>query len=279
MKNLFLFLIIFISFIPLACNTGQPNKDEKAADVKLPEPKDPFHRLCQYWEVTDSENPTYRDVIDQQTEGGFNIPGIIFMTDSTFLENPKATMRYGKFVLNGKEIEAQFDDGKNAVYTILDTLGNTMTIRRVEKDHTTTLHVKGSGIFWPDATLNPFNKINTRWEIKPKTAENPEALKERLKECVRFYEYFFRGNAVSASNEIDFVGLPSCFKWYLGAVYVQGPKKLDGKWINCFYSEEQAMDARQMMENLITKKYNWDTVQENWMFQIADVLKQIQEKM
>jgi len=34
-----------------------------------------------------------------------------------------------------------------------------------------------------------------------------------------------------------------------------------------------------MMEDLITKKYNWDTSQKNWMFQIADVLKQIQEKM
>ncbi len=96
---------------------------------------------------------------------------------------------------------------------------------------------------------------------------------------MKFYEYFFMGNAVSTINEIDFVGLPSCFKWYQGAVYVQGPKQVDRKWINCFYSEEQAMEARQMMEDLITKKYNWDTSQKNWMFQIADVLKQIQEKM
>ena len=48
------------------------------------------------------------------------IPGIIFMTDSTFLENPKATMRYGKFVLKGKVIDALFDDGKKATYTIQD---------------------------------------------------------------------------------------------------------------------------------------------------------------
>ena len=279
MKNIFFLIISPIFFITPACNTVQSNKEEKAAEGKLTEPQDPFHRLCRYWEVTDAENPTYRDLIGQQPDGGLYIPGIIFMTDSTLLENPKATMRYGKFVLNGKEIDARFDDGKKAVYTIQDTSGNIMTLRRVEKDHTTTLHVKGSGIFWPDATLNPFNKINTHWELKPKSAENPEALKERLKECVKFYEYFFMGNAVSTINEIDFVGLPSCFKWYQGAVYVQGPKQVDRKWINCFYSEEQAMEARQMMEDLITKKYNWDTSQKNWMFQIADVLKQIQEKM
>ena len=64
--------------------------------------KDPFHKLCQYWEVTDAENPTYRDIYD--TTGRINnYPGIIFMTDSTFLENPRSEMRYGKFVFKGKD--------------------------------------------------------------------------------------------------------------------------------------------------------------------------------
>ena len=61
------------------------------------------------------------------------------------------------------------------------------------------------------------------------------------------------------SAEIDFLGLPSCFKWYQGGIYVQGPTHLDRKWINCFYSEEQAMQARQMMEDVVLKKYDWDT--------------------
>ena len=77
------------------------------------------------------------------TEGIYNYPGIIFMTDSTFLENPRATMRYGKFALKGKVINAQFDDGKKAVYTIQDLQSSTMVVRRVEKDHTTTLNLKG----------------------------------------------------------------------------------------------------------------------------------------
>jgi hypothetical protein len=280
MRNQFLFFLFFIGLLPVDCTMPQQHKDEKIGEAKMPARKDPFHELCQYWEVTDADNPTFRDIYDQQTEGIYNYPGIIFMTDSTFLENPRAAMRYGRFVLKGKVINAQFDDGKKAVYTILNIQDNIMTLRRVEKDHSTTLHVKGEQTFWPDAALNPFNKINSKWRIKPATTESAEALRERLKECVQFYQYFFQGYAESGKSEIDFLGLPTCFKWYQGGILVQGPKNLDKKWINCFYSEEQALEARQMMEDAVTtKKYDWDTTQTNWLKQTANVLKQIHDKM
>lgn len=273
-------IILFFSLLFfIGCAAPQEPKDEKIVNEKLPPPKDPFHKLCQYWEVTDAENPTYRDLNDQQTKGLYEIPGIIFMTDSTFLEDPKAEMRYGKFMLKGKVINVQFDDGKKAVYNIQNIQGNTMVLQRVEKDHITILNVKGEQTFWPDASLNPFNKINSKWRIKPAKEETTQELNLRLKECIQFYEYFFQGHAASENSEIDFQGLPTCFKWYEGAIYVQGPKNLDKKFINCFYSEEQAMQARQMMEDVVTKKYDWDTTQKNWLKQTADVLKQIHSKM
>ena len=279
MRNGLPFLLFFIAILPLDCTMPSERKDEKISEAKMPARKDPFHELCQYWEVTDAENPTFRDVYDQHAEGVYNYPGIIFMTDSTFLENPRATMRYGKFVLKGKVINAQFDDGKKAVYTIQDLQNSTMVVRRVEKDHSTILNLKGAQVFWPDAAVNPFNKINSRWRMKPAKAESPEALRGRLRECVQFYEYFFQGHAESETSEIDFLGLPSCFKWYQGGIFVQGPKNLDRKWINCFYSEGQALEARQMMEDALSKKYDWDTTQTNWMKQTTTVLKQIHDKM
>jgi len=238
------------------------HNDEKITEARGHSRKDPFHELCQYWEVTDAENPTFRDIYDQHTQGILNYPGIIFMTDSTLLENPRATMRYGKFLFKGKVISAQFDDGKTAVYTIQDIQNTNMILRRVEKDHTTTLTLKGSGVFWPDAKLNPFNKMNSRWRIKPAKAETPQALRKRLKECVQFYEYFFQGHAASETSEIDFMGLPSCFKWYQGGIYVQAPKNLDKKWIDCFYSEGQAFEARQMIEDVLAA-YGFQTLYMN----------------
>jgi hypothetical protein len=279
MRNKFLYLLVFIAILPVDCTMPGEHKDEKIGESKMPAHKDSFHKLCQYWELTDAENPTYSDISDEHTEGISNLPGIIFMTDSTFLENPKAVMRYGKFVFKGKVINAQFDDGRKAVYTIQDLNDSTMVVRRIEKDRTATLSLKGARVFWPDATLNPFNKINSRWRIKPGKSESLEALRDRLKECVQFYEYYFQGYAESEANEIDFLGLPSCFKWYQGGIYVQGPKKLDKKWINCFYSEEQALEARQMMEDVLTKKFDWDTTQTNWLKQTVTVLKQIHDKI
>jgi hypothetical protein len=262
------------------CTMQQEHKDEKIVDEKLPAPKDPFHKLCQYWDVTDAESPTFRDVYDHQQDGIYNYPGIIFMTDSTFLENPRSAMRYGKFSFKGKVINAQFDDGKKAVYNIQDIQGDSMVLKRVEKDHTTLLYVKGEQVFWPDAALNPYNKENSLWRIRPSKKESADELRSRLKNCVQFYEYFFMGHAESPNNEVDLLGLPSCFKWYQGGIIIQGPKSLDKKWINCFYSEDQAMDARQMMEDALTsKKYDWDTTQTNWLKQTADVLKQIHDKM
>src|SRR6476469_5145073 len=109
MRKDFLFLSFFIDILPFGCKMPEEHKDEKIVDAKMPARKDPFHELCQYWEVTDAENPTFRDIYDQHSEGIYNYPGIIFMTDSTFLENPRATIRYGKFVLRGKVINALFD--------------------------------------------------------------------------------------------------------------------------------------------------------------------------
>ena len=256
------------------------HKDEKIVEETETVRKDPFHQLCQYWEVTDAENPTYADLYDNRVEGVYNYPGIIFMTDSTFLENPRAETNYGRFIFKGKIITAEFDNNKKATYTIESKQNDTMIVRRVENNHVTKLYLKGSKVFWTDASLNPFNKVNSQWRIKPPKAENNDEIRKRLKNCVQFYEYFFQGYANGESTEIDFLGLPTCFKWYQGAIYVLSVKNLDKKWVNCFYSEGQAIQARQIMEDAVTtKKYDWDTTQRNWIKQTAGVLKQIKNNL
>ncbi|MEO8112265.1 MAG: hypothetical protein ABI594_19615 [Ginsengibacter sp.] len=277
MRNLLIVFTVFSLMISSGC-TMPELKNEKMVDQPLPERKDAFHQLCQYWELTDAERPTYRD-LDERKDDIFNIPGIVFMTDSTFLENPKAEMRYGKFTFKGKEIDAQFDDGKKAVYTVQEKQGNTMTMKRSEKGQSTILYLKGAEVFWPDASKNPFNKMNSAWRVKPTKAESEDELKARLKGCVQFYQYFFKGYVDSKSDEIDYTGLPSCFKWYEGGIFVQGEKKLDKKWIDCFYSEQQALQARQTMEDVLSKKYDWDTTERNWIKQLVPVLKQVHDKL
>ncbi len=280
MKNVIFCLIFFSSLFYVSCLQQSNNANKKIVDEAVVVHKNPFQQLCQYWEVTDADNPTKADVFNNNEDGIYNYAGIVFMTDSTFLENPRGVMRYGKFVFKGKTVIAQFDDNAKAIYTIESRQGDTTVMKRLENNHTTTLYLKGFQDYWADAKVNPYNKINSVWRIKPSKAETDDELKARLKNCVQFYQYFFEGTAESPKKEIDFLGLPTCFKWYSGAIYVLSEKNLDKKWINCFYNGDQAKKARQIMEDLVTgNKYNWDTTQTNWVKQTADVLKQIKAKM
>ncbi|MDE3213135.1 MAG: hypothetical protein KGM98_07865 [Bacteroidota bacterium] len=279
MKKYSLLLLLSAFALGISCHMSQDRGQEKIADVQTPIPKDPFHRLCQYWEVTDADRPSYRDLFDQQVQGVFNYPGIIFLTDSTVVENPRSAMRYGQFSYKGRVITVHYDDGTQSVYTITKEVGDSMTMERKDPDHTTILHLKGDQIFWPDSKVNPFNRSIGWWMKRPSKPEADSLLRKRLKACVRFYQYYFQGEARTVSADADFQGLPCCFDWYQGAIIVQGPSHLDKKWIACFYSEAQAMQARQLMQDmLVSNQYNWDKTQTNWKLQIADVLGQVYQK-
>src|ERR1017187_7955627 len=149
MKKKYFLLLLAIASLTFGCTQQTEPGNQKIVDDPAPVVRDTFHKLCQYWSITDAENPTFRDVYDEQVAGTKNYPGIVFMTDSTFLENPKSNMRYGEFVLKGKTIDATFDDGEKAVYTIQTVQGDTMELRRAEKDHTTKLYVSGDRAFLP----------------------------------------------------------------------------------------------------------------------------------
>jgi len=273
-------ILLSLSLLMVQCTTQQGNNDQKIADDIISHPKDPFQKLCQYWEVLDAENPVYTDVYEHQEEQVYNYPGIVFMTDSTFSENPRGKIRYGKFHYHGKMIDAKFDDGTPAKYFIQAVEGDSMVLQRIENNRKTLLYIKATNVFWPDASTDPYNEKNSLWRVKPSAPETQDQLKKRIKDCVKFYEYMFRGYAVSTNNDIDFLGLPCCFRWYQGGILVEGADHLDKKWIDCFYSEDQALQARQMIEDVLTNnKYTWDTTQTNWLLQTADVLKQIYNKM
>lgn len=270
-------IYVIIPFLYLTGCGSQEQGNQKLVDEVRKSKRDPFHQLCQYWEVTDAENPTFRDIFDNQKDGVVNYPGIVFMTDSTFLENPRGIPRYGKFSYHGKMLEARFDDGKQAKYLIQLKEPNAMTVLRVEKEQSTVLHMEPSEVFYENGE-NPYAKENTTWMFPPSQIETDDQLKDRLKNCVVFYKYFLKGHADSKAEEIDFTALPSCFRWYQGGIFVQNSKSLDRKWINCFYSKDQALHARDMMQDVLLKKYDWDTTQRNWIAQLVPVLEQIQKQ-
>jgi hypothetical protein len=278
MRTLFSLLAIFIISISFQqCTTPAKQKNEKITEPIVVVKKDSFQLLCQFWQLTDAEHPTSKDISFTNDNGILFNSGIVFMTDSVFLENPAGEMAYGKFKLNGNVINATFDNGVKAVYQIGTLNEKELFLKRTINKQTSELTYTATNTDWTNANKNPFSKQNYQWVIKPKKAETDEAIKNRAKECVNFYADYFSGFANGGAKNINFEALPSCFNWYQGGITIQSEAKLDKKWANCFYSEEQAFKARQLLEDALSKKYDWDTTQTNWIKQTASVLQQIHD--
>ena len=154
-----------------------------------------------------------------------------------------------------------------------------MILSRAGKKYASKLNYKATHTSWLDFNKNPFAKQNYTWSQKSKKSETDAEIKDRVKQYVQFFVYYFEGYINGGATQIDFNGLPNCLDWYQGGITIQNESKLDKKWINCFYSQDQAYKGRQMLEDAIVKKYNWDAKETNWMKQIVPVLQQIHDEM
>ena len=274
MQNLFLFFVIVFSFAN--CTMPQQRTNDKMVDDEVVADKDTFHLLCQYWQLEEADNPTSKDISFKENGIEFK-SGIVFMTDSVMLENPQGKMNYGKFKLDENTINVVFDNNGNAVYKIGRLNKDELLLRRTENKHVSQLTFKASHTYWADADKNPFAKKNFKWAQKPTRPENAEEIKRRAKESVQFYAYYLTGFVNGGATTIDFEAIPCCFNWYTGGISIQSETKLDKKWIDCFYSKEQAFEARQILEDAILKKYDWDTTETDWVKQTIPVLQQIHD--
>ena len=255
------------------------DRNEKMVDDVSDIKKDSFQLLCQYWKLDDADNPTFHDISFTNDDSVSFESGIVFMSDSSFLENPIGEKTYGKFTLKGDSIKAHFDDGRKAIYTISILHKDELVLNRYENKRTSKLSYKPTNTSWPDASKNPFSKKNYQWTMKPQKPETDAEIKDRVKESVQFYVYYFNGFVNGGAEIIDFGGLPGCLNWYQGGITIQSENKLNKRWINCFYSKEQAFKGRQILQDAITKKYDWNKKETNWLKQTADVLQQIHDRM
>ena len=275
-------IVLFISVVFILSNCTEPPQDRNekiVSDIAKAE-RDSFDILCQYWKLDEADNPTFVDITGKDPKTGIeNESGILFMPDSTVLENPKGIRTYGKFSLNNNLIDVSYDDGRKASYEIARLTKEELHLDRTERKKVSNLFYVASNTSWPDVSTNPFSKQNYAWTKKPSKPEDDAKIRERAKDCVRFYQYYFEGFVNGGAKAINFEAIPNPFKWYAGGIFIQNNDELDNKFINCFYSPDEAYKARQMLQDLLQQKHEWDTTQTNWVKQTAMVLEQMRKKM
>ena len=275
-------ILLFISVVFILSNCTEPQQDRNekiVSDIAKAE-RDSFDILCQYWRLDEADNPSFVDISGVDPYSGIdNEGGILFMPDSTVLENPKGLMTYGKFSLNDNIIDVSYDDGRKASYEIARLNKEELHLDRTEKKKESNLFYVASNTAWPDKSKNPFTKSNYAWAKKPSKPEGDAEIRERAKGCIQFYQYYFEGFVNGGAKSINFEAVPNPFKWYAGGIFIQKEDDLDNKFINCFYSPDEAYKARQMLQDMLQQKHDWDTTQTNWVKQTAMVLEQMKKKM
>ena len=130
-------ILLFISviFILSNCTEPQQNRNEKIVSDIAKAERDSFDILCQYWRLDEADNPTNVDINGKDPATGIeNESGILFMQDSTVLENPKGLSTYGKFTLNNDMIDVSYDDGRKASYEIARLNKEELHLDRTKKN-------------------------------------------------------------------------------------------------------------------------------------------------
>ncbi|MBC7888055.1 MAG: hypothetical protein H7Z13_09195 [Ferruginibacter sp.] len=279
----FLWIAIFFGLVLAGCdnNKGGGTNKSIAKDsavaffTDLTSVTDIKKLLCQSWENKE-------DAEDAALSGGgegLEIPyrGFSFFEDASVVESPRDKIRFGKWTLNeaDKIIDLEFSKGGKAQYKI-ETIGPKQMILMNTADKK-KIEYRADGKMYKNMADDPFYGSNNQWRIKPATAESDSGIKLRTEQCVLFYAKLMEDNGNRGSY--SFVGLPTCFKWYRGGFTINSKDKLEDKWVNCYYSKDQAYKAHALLESIISKKYKWNKEEKNWLKQSAEVVRQMYDTL
>lgn len=271
MRKLLFFLVVIIA----SCKS----EEKKVSDTFPSEMRtDTASLLYQYWILEDADHPLGRDVITKEGNKDM-MPGIVFMNNGGVLENPGGITFRGTYQRNGSDIAVNYENGSTATYSIQILNKDTLYMARKTGTDVSELLYKATDAWWPDIATNPFTKENFSCTIKPSKPESPEEIRNRTLGFVRFYEYYLNGHVRGEAPKINFVGLPNIFNWYSGGIGLQSDKKLNPKWVDCYYNPEQAFEGYSIIRHAILKDYKWDKEKTDWIAQSAEVLGQMRDSI
>ena len=286
-----IFILLGAAFLIFSCNDTTNPKIEKRESTKtitgqndqlvyLDTAENMYNILCQSWVMADDAEAL--EGMDENSK--FEIPyrSFYFSTKGSFVKNPRNTFDYGTWSFDeaAKTITINNNiDGEKDIYKIASIAYNELILVNTGINSTTNLKFIAPGLRFKNANDEPFFVDNNRWRIKPKQKEPDSAIHQRLKANLHFFILFYKDVLAKDEKTVSFWGLPSCFKWYGGAIFIKKENELKENWVDCFYNKEQAMKAYALAEKLMEKKYTWPKGESNWIKQNLFVLEQMYLKM
>ncbi len=291
-KQIFSILIVTVFMISCSENAAdqKTNKTDETkpgnqggADARLvylDTAENMYNILCQGWVLEDDA-----EGLEGMTESSkFEIPyrSFYLSTEGSFIKNPRNTFDHGNWTYDeaGKAITLNNTiDRTKDVYKIAKIASDELTLVNVGVNSSTNLKFIAPGKRFKNANEEPFFLENNRWRMKPKAKETDSAVHQRLKENIYFFITFYKAVLAKDEKIVSFWGLPSCFKWYGGGIFIKKENELQENWIACFYNKDQAMQAYRLAEKLLEQKYTWPKEEQNWLKLNLAVLEQMYVKI
>lgn len=125
---------------------------------------------------------------------------------------------------------------------------------------------------------DPFYPDNNTWRIKPRSPETVAQLKARLNNHMEHYVKLLQAMEHSENKDLTFKRSPSCLKIYSSAVGMRRDKDIPLDWYETFYSEKDALKAKELMTKAVMVKYdNGGWPEDNWIKDDIKILKHFQK--
>ncbi len=260
--------------------TQDPGEKRSDKLVYLDTAENIYNALCQAWVMEDDE----LSLSNMSEDSQFDIPyrSFYLAANGTFVKNPRNAVDYGTWFYDEDKktitLNYSLEEGKD-IYKIAVLAPDELKLVNIGINSTTILKFISKAKRFKEPEEDPFYVKNNLWRIKPLKKETDAAIHQRLKENIHFFVLFYRAAIERDDKTVSFWGLPSCFKWYGGGIYLKKEEELKDNWINCFYNKEQAMKAYKLAEKLLEKKYHWPEKEHNWVKLNLAVLEQMYKKI
>lgn len=237
--------------------------------------------ICQTWEFKED----IKDAVDADPSSVIEhvYRGFCLFSDGTLVKDPRGIIQFGNWSMNDKvkpiTINFSFTNGEKEIYQLAYLMPYEMKLARIVGEKKVIIDLSSEAIRHINFNDDPFYISNNLWRLKPAKIESDEQLKARLKSCIHFYVLFYNQKILANSEVVSFTGLPSCFKWYGGGIFLQKENQLQNKWVQSFYNKDQAMKAYKLADRLMSYKYVWPKKESNWLKLNLAVLKQMEKKL
>ena len=240
--------------------------------------------LCQQWELRNPDDANTIELTYDAKTGDHLFQEIMLYRDSSVTYNPRNGISMGKWRLGQLDdkllLNLLFNNGSKREFIILQKKSNQLSLAWQDGSSRYGMQLTSDAKAHANGRNDPFHPFNNKWRIHPSKTESDSAIRERMKNCIRFYALYFRDHILRNRSEINFSGLPTCFIWYRRGIGLYETDALTDDWTDCFYSEKEAIKGRNIIKELFKKyDFDWPKGTPSWFYETHSVLEQMYHKL